>query len=64
MKKKYSTGNIEVVSDEKKGMLYVLNNMRVSEDELLKAAGEAIEILKKKNPEFNDEQFQALLTIE
>ena len=25
---------------------------------------EAIEILKKKNPEFNDEQFQALLTIE
>ena len=29
-----------------------------------KTEEEAIEILKKKNPEFNDEQFQALLTIE
>lgn len=29
-----------------------------------KTEAEAIEILKKKNPEFNDEQFQALLTIE
>jgi hypothetical protein len=29
-----------------------------------KTEEEAIEILKKKNPEFNDEQFQTLLTIE
>jgi DNA polymerase I-like protein with 3'-5' exonuclease and polymerase domains len=29
-----------------------------------KTEEEAIEILKKKNPEFNDEQFQSLLTIE
>lgn len=29
-----------------------------------KTEEEAIEVLKKKNPEFNDEQFQALLTIE
>ena len=29
-----------------------------------KTEEEAIEILKKKNPEFNDEQFQALLTVE
>ena len=29
-----------------------------------KSEEEAIEILKNKNPEFNDEQFQALLTIE
>lgn len=60
MKKKYSTGNIEVVSEEKKGMLYVLNNMSVSEDELLKAAGEAIEILKD-NPEFAYISFSAAL---
>jgi hypothetical protein len=29
-----------------------------------KTEEEAIEILKKKNPEFNDEQFHTLLTIE